>query len=48
MLGETVLNEQALQISKILKSFQEDWRLRLNDLGALLVNLMLGPHKAKS
>ena len=34
MLGETVLNEQALQISKILKSFQEDWRLRLNDLGA--------------
>tara|TARA_R100001440_G_scaffold75738_1_gene103817 strand:+ start:3598 stop:6084 length:2487 start_codon:yes stop_codon:yes gene_type:complete len=34
MLGETVLNEQALQIAKILKSFQEDWRLRLNDLGA--------------
>nr|BAR32744.1 putative internal virion protein [uncultured Mediterranean phage uvMED] len=34
MLGETVLNEQALQISKILKSYQEDWRLRLNDLGA--------------
>ena len=39
MLGETVLNEQALQISKILKKYQEDWRLRLNDLGANIGSL---------
>ena len=39
MLGETVLNENALVISKILKKFQNDWRTRLNDLGANIAEL---------
>tara|TARA_B100000683_G_scaffold250466_1_gene265594 strand:- start:197 stop:2674 length:2478 start_codon:yes stop_codon:yes gene_type:complete len=34
MRGEPVLNENALTIAKILKEAQEEWRLRLNDLGA--------------
>ena len=34
MVGETVLNENAVAIAKILKAAQNDWRLRLNDLGA--------------
>ena len=39
MLGETVVNENALVISKILKKFQNDWRTRLNDLGANIAEL---------
>ena len=34
MAGETVLNENAVAIAKILKEAQEKWRLELNDLGA--------------
>jgi len=34
MLGETVLNENAQRIAKILKTAQDNWRGRLNDLGA--------------
>ena len=34
MRGEVIFQEDAIKIAKILKEAQEEWRLRLNDLGA--------------